>query len=150
MKAIIENLTDPGFMIPALCVAVIAGIGVSYMRSGLDSIVSYLTGKNKQKKAERQARQEREASMTASHPILLNRAIVNLASVHVEFTVLMVALIILFCMAFALPVRNAIGGVLLLLATSFIAGCLTSYYNDRRNRMKTTQRAINIFFKKTE
>lgn len=150
MKAIIENLTDPSFMIPALFVAVAAGIGVSYMRSGIDSLVSYLTGKYKQKKAVQQAKQEKEASMIASHPILLNRALVNLASIHVECTVLLIALIILFCMAFALPVRSAFGGMLLLSGVGFIAGGLSNYYNDRRNRMKTTQRAMDIFFKKTE
>ncbi len=148
MKAIIEKLMDPSFMIPALCVAVVSGVVVSYIRSGVAHLISYLAGKNKQKKAEHQAKQEAEASMIASDPILLNRALVNVSGVHTELIVLMVALIIIFSMAFALPVRSALGRTLLLVFVGFISGGLSGYYRDHRNRMAITQRAMDIFFNK--
>jgi Na+/H+-dicarboxylate symporter len=43
MNTIMKNMTDPGFIIPYLIIAIFIGVTVSYLRSGIDMLISYFT-----------------------------------------------------------------------------------------------------------
>jgi len=150
MNLIIKKMTDPAFTIPTLIIAIVAGIVVSYLRSAISILISYSRGKYTEKKEARRREQEEEASHIASHSILLNRAILNIAIGRTECIIFLATLIVLLCLVVTLPEKTAHGRLLFFASIGFISGGLSRLYPTLRKDRKIFWKAMAIRFKNIE
>lgn len=147
MDKIIKTLVNPAFFIPALIISLIAGIGANYLRSLIDTAVSFLKGRYKQKKKAREEKIESYACEIANNPVLFNMFESNLSIYYVWIEVWVAALVILLCMVIALPVKNYLvmsGGI------GFAIGRLITCRHECKVREKKKDIAYNIYLKKSK